>query len=106
MAKPLESDWKIYSKNVPEWRERYLTQKNGEIIAILSDREKTHTDRFWDAKRVMEDESRILRDCLDPHSRSNMVLSLCLMIRYKMVEESDLVNFSEELRERLLAAVS
>jgi hypothetical protein len=34
--KPLESDWKTFRKRVPEWRERYLMEKNREIIAILA----------------------------------------------------------------------
>jgi len=99
----LESDWQIYKKRVPEWRERYLAQKNEEIVAALSNIDKTPTEQFWDAKHVIEGEAKILTDCLDPHSRSNMFLSLLLMIRYELIEESDLNEFSEELREQILS---
>ncbi len=101
--KPLESDWKTFKKYVPKWRERYLAQKNSEIIATLSDNGKTPTEQFWDAKQLMKDEARILMSCLDGHSRSKMLLSLQLMFRYSLIEELDLSLFSEELREQILS---
>ena len=36
MDKPLESDWKTFRKQVPQWRERYLEQQNRQIAAILA----------------------------------------------------------------------
>ncbi len=70
--KPLESDWKIFQKRVPEWRERYLLRRDKEIVGILSDQSKTATKRFWNAKKRIREEARILVDCLDGHSRSKM----------------------------------
>ena len=100
--KPLESDWKVFRKYVPEWRERYLKQKNVEISAVLDDSGKTPTDQFWDAKQMMKDEAKILVSCLDGHSRSNMIMSLLLMFRYGLVKEPDLDLFSEELKGHVL----
>ena len=53
IGKPLESDWKCYTKHVPEWRERYLSRKNRELVAILSDSDKSPTERFWDANQLI-----------------------------------------------------
>jgi hypothetical protein len=100
--KLLESDWKIFQKHVPEWRERYLMQKNEEIIGILTDEGKTPTERFWDAKKRMKEDSKILIDCLDGHSRSKMDWYLFLMHRHGLIQDADLIEFSETLREELL----
>jgi hypothetical protein len=102
--KPLESDWKTFRKRVPEWRERYLLRKNEEIISILTDESKTPTERFWDAKERIKEEAKILVDCLDVHSRSKMPWYLLLMHRHGLIQDSDLGEFSEALREQILAS--
>lgn len=101
-TKPLESDWKTLHKRVPEWRERYLAEKNKEIAAILTDDAETPTDRFWRAKKRIEEEARILCDCLDGHSRSKMQWYLLLMYRYGLVVDKDLDEFSDMLRQEIL----
>jgi hypothetical protein len=97
----MESDWKTFRKRVPEWRERYLMKENKEIITILADERQTPTERFWDAKKKMKEEARILVDCLDGHSRSKMRWTLLLMHRHGLIEDPDLEEFSSELREHL-----
>ncbi len=106
MAKQLESDWKIFTKNVPLWRERYLVRKNRDIAAVLSDTEKTPNEQFWDAMKLMEDESKILRNCLDGHSRSKMEMSLLLMFRHGLIDQTDAAQFSKELSKYILASKS
>jgi hypothetical protein len=101
-SKPMESDWKIFRNRVPEWRERYLLKKNEEIIAVLTDERKTPTERFWDAKKKMGEEARVLVDCLDGHSRSKMRWYLYLMYGHGLIEDADLEEFSGELREQIL----
>jgi hypothetical protein len=100
--KPLESDWKIFQKHVSEWRERYLLKKNGEIIGILTDESKTPTERFWEAKKRIKEEAKVLTDCLDGHSRTEMEFYLRLMHRHGLIQDTDLKEFSEALREQVL----
>jgi hypothetical protein len=102
--KPLESDWKTFRKRVPEWRERYLMKRNQEIKGILTDERRTPTEQFWDAKDKMQKEARVLVDCLDGHSRSKMRWYLFLMHRHGLIEDADLQEFSDELREQILAS--
>ncbi|MFQ5544327.1 MAG: hypothetical protein ACE5HS_23195, partial [bacterium] len=104
VRKPKESDWKTFRNRVPEWRERYLRKKNKEIIRILTDENKTPTEQFWEAKEKMEKEAKVLVDCLDGHSRSKMHWYLFLMYCHELIEDSDLVEFSGELRENILAS--
>jgi len=102
--KPKESDWKLFRKRVPEWRERYLTTKNKEIIDLLSDEAKTPTEQFWNAKKEMDEQAKILVNCLDGHSRSSMHWYLFLMHRHGLIEDTDLEAFSEGLRDQVLPA--
>jgi hypothetical protein len=102
--RPLESDWKTFAKRIPEWRERYLLKKNKEIIGILTDETKTPTVRFWDAKKKMKEEAKVLIDCLDGHSRSKMQWYLLLILHHGLLQDSDLKEFNEELREQILTS--
>ena len=100
---PLESDWIMFKKHVPVWREQYLNHKNESIAALLTDKEESPIERFWNAKKMLKEDAYILTSCLDQYSRSKMTISLSLMIRYGLIEEPDLVVFSDELREQILA---
>jgi hypothetical protein len=102
--KPLESDWKTFRKRVPEWRERYLQRKNEEIIGLFTDESKTPTERFWDARKKIQEEAKILVNCLVGHSRSKMRRYLLLMYGRGLIEDSDLGEFSEALRENILTS--
>ena len=100
-GKPKESDWKRYRDMVSDLRERYLKEKNQELIDMLSALDKTPTEQFWDTLERMKKEKRILQDCLDPHSRSKMFMSMMLMLRCGMLKEEDLEGFSDELKGEL-----
>lgn len=97
-----ESDWQLFRERVPEWRERYLENVNDEIARLFTTEGETPTEIFWEAKERMDEEAQILVDCLDGHSRSNMQMHLVLMHRHGLVEDADLKEFSDELRERIL----
>jgi len=101
--KPKESDWKHFRKSVELLRERYLREKNSELVRMLSAQDKTATEQFWDTFEEMEKEKKTLQDCLDGHSRSKMFMSMLLMLRYGMLKEEDLNSYSEELQEQLNA---
>jgi len=99
--KPKESDWKKFRNSLDKWRELYLKRKNDEIRAILEDNNLNETEKFWGIVDFQKNESKILRNCLDGCSRSNMSLHMALMNRYKMICKEDIEEFSEELQEYL-----
>jgi hypothetical protein len=96
-----EEDWKLFRKMVTDLRERYLKEKNEELIGALIDQDKTPTEQFWDTFDKMKRQKRILRDCFDDHRRSTMVEKMALMCRFGLLKENDLKEFSVELQERL-----
>jgi hypothetical protein len=93
-----EPDWKKFRALVPVWRERYIADRNARIKAMLEDRVKTETERFWEVHQVMEKEARILETCLDGHSRSKMWFHLMLMRKAGMIKRDDVADFSQELQ--------
>ena len=98
---PNKSDWKKFRDSLDKWRERYLKKKNDEIRAILEDKNLTETENFWNVFDFQKKESRVLRDCLDGYSRSSMTFHMALMIKYEMITQADMEEFSEELQDSL-----
>ena len=98
---PQESDWKQYREMIPNLRERYLEEKNQALANMLTSQDQTPTERFWATFEQVGKEKKILQDCLDHHSRSNMVMSMMLMLRHGMLKKEDLDVFSDELRNTL-----
>ena len=94
----MESDWRKFRAMVPLLREWYLTEHNARIAGKLVDSGKNETERFWDAMEEMEKQAKVLRSCLDGHSRSNMWLYVMVMVRHGMLRKEDLEGFSEELK--------
>ncbi|MFQ5637596.1 MAG: hypothetical protein ACE5IR_06325 [bacterium] len=81
-----------------------MSIKNQEVLAVLTDDNKTPTEQFWDAKQKMKEEAKILIDCLDGHSRSKMNWYLFLMYSHGLIQDADLEEFSQELRKHILAS--
>ena len=96
-----ESDWKLFRKQVPAWRERYLEEKNAALRGLLDQPDQTPTTIFWQVKEFADEQARVLIHCFDGHSRAKMDEFLVLMIRHKVIEQTDLGEFSEELQARL-----
>jgi len=87
---------------VPDLRERYLRARNEELRSILDDGARCPTERFWDVEERTREIAKVLRDCLDGHSRSKMELFIMVMFGHGMITSDDLEAFSSELRERAL----
>jgi hypothetical protein len=96
-----ESDWKRFRNSLEKWRERYLKWKNDEMRSILEERNRNETEKFWDIVEFQKKEAKILSNCLDGYSRSSMTSHMALMMKYKMIDQDDVEEFSEELQEFL-----
>jgi len=105
MKKAKESDWRTFRDSLVAWRERYLETVTKQLTDLLRDKDRTPTERFWEAKERIDKEAKILQDCLDGYSRSKMEMKLDRMYRYELIGDEDLERFSEELRERLLRRI-
>lgn len=86
---------------ISKLRERHLSRHNARVARILTDARKSETDRFWDAMDEMEKEAKILRQCLDGHSRSKLGSYMEVMIRDGLLTREDLGQFSTETQAAL-----
>ena len=100
------SDWKAFRRRVPEWRERYLRLRNEELVGLLRDEGLTPTERFWRVEERVAEEARVLRACLDGHSKRKVAWYLSLMYSHGMIDGEDLDAFSEGLREAVRVSLS
>ena len=64
MAECKESDWKLFRVKVVDWQENYMARLNQKIIKILSDENKTQSDRFWKASKILASEKKISWRCM------------------------------------------
>lgn len=99
--KPIESDWKVYRERIGDWRDRHLARKNAEILAILTDEARAPTEQFWHAMEKMEKEARIVDTSFGRFARSQMEFNLVKMYGQGIVDDADLEEFSQDLRERV-----
>lgn len=106
MKEPKESDWKLFKSRLDEQREKYLTFRNSEIIKQLSNPDNTATDNYWNALKKMKEEKKILDRCLSGYKRSNMLQHIVAMCYCGMMTDEDLLDFSEELQERVRELLS
>ncbi len=60
MAECKESDWKLFRVKVVDWQENYMARLNQKIIKILSDENKTQSERFWKASKIIDSEKNQL----------------------------------------------
>lgn len=98
--RPLEKDWKLFRKKLPEWQEDYIAKLNGEYRKILA-QDKNPSDIFWELEeRIWQDKKKtgvIVRGM----SRSNMWGHMLNLLMEGAITLEDLSEFSEELRERM-----
>ncbi len=78
----MESDWKAFSKMLPDLRDRYLAKLNAELAKMLECPGQTATERFWNTHEKINKESKILQTCLDGARRSQMHSMVCQMLHY------------------------
>lgn len=97
-----EADWTTFRELVPELRERHLSERNKDLMAILEDDSHTHTERFWTVSERAGETARLLRACFDGHTRSKMLEILLLMYRYGILSHDDLRKFSEDLQAKVI----
>jgi hypothetical protein len=96
-----EKDWKMLRAMAPELRERYLSARNAELSSILANHHLSQTERFWMIEERTKEIAKVLRECLDGHSRSKMEFFIMVMIAHDMMTEDDISKFSEEVQERM-----
>ena len=95
----LKADWALFKIKFPKWQEAYMNRLSQEYIALLSSNQPSST-KFWAL------EKRIKQDKKSPGiqiqlQKSEMLWDLVALIHDGVITESDLSDFSEELRQQI-----
>lgn len=100
MAECKESDWKLFRVKVVDWQENYMARLNQKIIKILSDENKTQSDRFWKASKILASEKKSVGVVCEL-KRSMLNWNIVSLINQKVITMDDLSDFSSELQEHI-----
>ena len=101
MLEIIESDWKLFKKQLPVWRENFLAKVNKKLADILSDASLNETDRFWKVKGTCDQRAKVLCTCFDDIRRSTVILRLSAMFQNKIITSEDLQAFEDENVKRI-----
>lgn len=100
MAECKESDWKLFRVKIVDWQENYMARLNQKIIKILSDENKTQSDRFWKASKIIDSEKKSVGVVCEL-KRSMLNWNIVSLINQKVITMDDLSDFSSELQEHI-----
>ncbi len=95
---PLETDWKLFRKNLPIWQENYMAQLNREYQGILAQK-KSPSAIFWELEKRIRRDKTMTGVIGDGMSRSNMSRQVFELLHEGVITLEDLSEFSEEFQE-------
>ncbi len=96
-----ERDWKLFRSKIVGWQESYIAKLNQEYIALLSSGDSA-AEQFWALeKRIKQDKRK--SGVIIQMSRSQLVYNLVSLIGDGAIAFEDLKDFSDDLRETVLA---
>lgn len=95
----LESDWKLFRKNIVAWQEEYMSGLVEQYIQLLNGPEDA-PNKFWKL------EKRIRKDKKNPGviiemTRSMMLANIISLIHNEVITVDDLQEFSDDLKNKV-----
>ena len=95
-----ESDWKLFSKLLPGWQERFMERLLGEYATIMAGQGRA-SEKFWKLQKRLQKDVRKVGVRADMR-RSVMDMNLWSLLHEGAITKDDLDGFSDELRQSLL----
>lgn len=99
-----EKDWKLFKLKLPTWQENYIEKLNMDYIKILSS-DIIPSEKFWSLEERIRTDRR-KAGVMTEMARKNMIPTLIELLNDKAINENDLDEFSEELRETIHSFVA
>ena len=95
-----ESDWKLFSKLLPEWQEAHMQRLVAEYAEIISG-PGLASDKFWNLDKRMTRDKKVV-GLVARMSRSMMTINILNLINEGVITLDNLADFSEELKDHLV----
>ena len=95
-----KKDWKLFQEKVPEWQERHMEKLVEKYIRYLKS-DRPASEKIWGLEEKLKTDKRSpgVRLCLE---KQEMDMDLALLLKKKIIDVSDLEDFSPELVEYIL----
>ena len=95
-----KKDWKLFLEKLPHWQERYMNRLNKEYIKLLLEDEKPST-LFWELDERIKEDKKSYGVIIRGVSKSEVDYYICSMLNDEVITMDDLVDFSEEFKNRI-----
>ena len=92
---PLEADWKLFRKKLPDWQERFMDRLNHEYKDII-DGPGLPSTKFWALEKRLRNDQR-KRGVQAEISRSRLVENMGFLLAEGAISLDDLAEFSDEM---------
>ena len=92
---PLEADWKLFRKKLPDWQERFMDRLNHEYKDII-DGPGLPSGKFWALEKRLRNDQR-KTGVREEISRSLLVKNMGCLLMEGAISLDDLAEFSDEM---------
>ena len=99
-----KQDWKLYREKLPLWQESYMAKLNAEYIELLNGSGNS-SDKFWALEKRIKQDRRHL-GVITEVSKKTMIPVIANLMLDEVIEDTDLREFNEEIREAIHLLVS
>ena len=97
MVEVTKADWKLFREKLSNWQENYMEKLNKEYVELLMG-EGLASEKFWELEKRIKQDMRHSGVVMEMR-KSEMVYDLVRLVREKVICESDLEGFSEDIKE-------
>ena len=98
-----ESDWKVFRELRETALERFCYRTLTELESVCKENSKTGYERYLAAYELLQKRDKKVSHMFDAPRRSEMLWQLKLIYNERLLEETELMRFSEEVQ-KLLAS--
>ena len=95
-----ERDWRLFSRKVDEWVERYYRIKNEDYRRIL-DGKSLDSRKWWNLHKQMKQDIHFLDEATEM-SRSHLVQDLLYFYISGTISREELRGFSEDMQQSVM----
>lgn len=93
-----KKDWKLFREKLAGWQENYMEHLNQEYIALLCEKDRDASDKFWELeKRIRKDKKH--PGVIMEMRKSEAIWDIVYLIRLDVITYDDLADFSDDLKQ-------
>jgi hypothetical protein len=96
-----EPDWRIFRTLHSVWLDRFCRRANAELLAVLSDENRSQHERYIDAYRLIHKRGKQIARAFDDFRRSTAIIQIAIIRKLGVITDEELGRFGNEVRASL-----